>query len=160
MNYIFYHIKGASLSWNPFIHFPHTIHSIPPPDIVTGWHIQCLIYFLCTIQALIKQEKRYPHSWCHYTKLHSLHPRSVSIRLYHWPEGQGPFPYLLCGAPDTSVLKALSADSITWQNVLCANKWNIIIFSILNRPPTDWQKIISWRLAQSGEPWLILACKD
>ena len=46
MNYIFYHITSASLSWNPFIHFLHTIHSIPPPDIVTGWHILCLIYFL------------------------------------------------------------------------------------------------------------------
>ena len=67
MNYIFYHITSASLSWNPFIHFLHTIHIIPPPDIVTGWHILCLIYFLCTIQALIKQEQRSPHSWCHYT---------------------------------------------------------------------------------------------
>ena len=110
MNDIFYHITSASLSWNPFIHFLHTIHSIHPPDIVTGWHILCLIYFVCTIQALIKQEQIYPHSWCHYTKFHSLHPRSVSIRLYHWPEGQGPFPHLLCGDPDTYVLKAAFLD--------------------------------------------------
>ena len=41
-----YHITSASLSWNPFIHFLHTLHSIPSPDIVTGWHILCLIYFL------------------------------------------------------------------------------------------------------------------
>ena len=46
MNDIFYHITSASLSWNPFIHFLHTLHSIPSPDIVTGWHILCLIYFL------------------------------------------------------------------------------------------------------------------
>ena len=25
-------------------------------------------------------------------QLHSLHPRSVTIRLYHWLDGQGPFP--------------------------------------------------------------------
>ena len=67
MNNIFYNITSASLSWNPFIHFLHTIHIIPAPDIVTGWHILCLIYFSCTIQVLIKQQNRSSHSWCHYT---------------------------------------------------------------------------------------------
>ena len=60
-------ILTASLSWNPFIHFLHTIHIRTPPDIVTRWHILCFIYFSCTIQVLIKQEQISPHSWCHYT---------------------------------------------------------------------------------------------
>ena len=142
LNDIFYHITSASLSWNPFIHFLHTIDIFPPPDILTGWHI---LWFdiLCLYNTSLNQTKNrdIQHSWCHYTKLHSLPPRSVSIRLYHWPEGQGPFPHLLCGAPDTYVLKALSTpDSIPWPHVVCdtqsLDKWNIIIFYIINCPPT------------------------
>ena len=87
MNYIIYFtiLSSASLSWNPFIHFLHTIHIIPPPDIVTRWHILCLIYF-CTIQVLIKQEQRSPHSWCHYTN-----PQKGAAPLFftpaEWPSG-------------------------------------------------------------------------
>ena len=83
MNDIFYHITSASLSWNPFIYFLHTIHIIPPPEIVTGWHILCLIYFSCTIQVLIKQEQRSPHSWCHYTNFQNGAAPFSSA----WPSG-------------------------------------------------------------------------
>ena len=91
MNYIFYHITSASLSWNPFINFLHTIHSIPPPDIATGWHLLCLIYFSCTnkkwdlyIPDVITPTSRR-------VQLNSLRPCRVTFGLYHWPEGQWPF---------------------------------------------------------------------
>ena len=136
------------MSWNPFIHFLHTIHIIPPPDIVTGWHILCLIYFLCTIQALIKQEQRSPHSW--FLSLHQL-PEGCSSTLFTpaaWPSGfiigqraRDPSPifrfldtfwvndHLL--QPPTAFLDHML--SVPTQSL---DKWNIIIFYILNRPTT------------------------
>ena len=109
MNDIFYHITSASLSWNPFIHFLHTIHIIPPPDIVTGWHILCLIYFSCTIQVLIKQEQRSPHSWCHYTNFQKgaaplSSPLQSDHRALSLARGPVTLPPLrnLCGLLDTS----------------------------------------------------------
>ena len=108
MNYIFYHITSASLSWNPFIHFSHTIHIITLPDIVTGWHILCLIYFSCTIQVLIKQEQRSPHSWCHYTNFQKgaaplswpLQSDHQALSLARGPVTLPPKPS--CGLLDTS----------------------------------------------------------
>ena len=122
MNDIFYHITSASLSWNPFIHFLHTLHSIPSPDIVTGWH--SMFDILSVQYKPLSSKNRYPHSWCHYTKLYSLHPHSVSIRLCHWPEGQGPLPPSPRWAPDTYVLKAL------WVN-LHSGTWGMARSSIL-----------------------------
>ena len=86
MNYIFYHITSASLSWNPFIHFLHTIHIIPPPDIVTGWHILCLIYFFMYNTSLNQTRTEIS------TFLMSLHqlPEGCSSTLFTpaaWPSG-------------------------------------------------------------------------
>ena len=79
--------------------------------------------------------------------LMSLHQAPLSSpqqrvhQAFSLARGPGTLPRLLCGAPDTYVLKALSTpDSIPWPRVVCAtqslDKWNIIIFYILNRPPT------------------------
>ena len=101
------------------------------------WHILCLIYFLCTIQALIKQEQRSPHSWCHYTNFQ----KGCSSTLFTpaaWPSG-----FIICGAPDTSVLKALSTPDthpLTTLHPYCPvptqslDKWNIIIFLYFKSP--------------------------
>ena len=143
MNDIFYHLTSASLSWNPFIYFLHTIHIIPPPDIVTGWHILCLIYFSCTIQVLIKQEQRFPHSWCHYTNFQK--GTAPLFAPAEWPSGFiiGQRGHLL-GSLETSVLKALSTpDTHSIDHMANSapvhtqslDKLNII-FYILNRPHT------------------------
>ena len=140
-NYIFYHITSASLSWNPFIHFLHTLHSIPSPDIVTGWHILCLIYFLYNTSL---NQTRTEIS----TFLMSLHqallpspPQRVhqALSLAKWP---GTLPPSSLWAPDTYVLKALWVNdplsspptafldhtlSVPTQSL---DKWNIIIFYI------------------------------
>ena len=150
MNYIFYHITSASLSWNPFIQFLHTIRIIPPPDIVTGWHILCLIYFLCTIQALIKQEQRSPHSWCHYTNFQKgAAPHSSSLHRDHralsLARGRGTLPpifgFLDAFRVNDYLLHPRQHSLTTCDHLLSVptqslNKWNIIIFYILNRPPT------------------------
>ena len=152
MNDIFYHITSASLSWNPFIHFLHTLHSIPSPDIVTGWHILCLIYFLYNTSL---NQTRTEIS----TFLMSLHqallpspPQRVhqALSLARWPGTLPPSPLW---APDTYVLKALWVNdplsspptafldhmlSVPTQSL---DKWNIIIFYILNRPLTLRKKI-------------------
>ena len=133
------------------LHTLHTIHIIPPPDIVTGWHILCLIYFVCTIQALIKQEQRSPHSWCHYTNFQKgaaplSSPPQRDHQALSLARGPGTLPPNPLQAPDTSVLKVLSTPdthsidhiapllSVPTQSI---DKWNIIIFYILNRPPTQ-----------------------
>ena len=147
MNDIFYHITSASLSWNPFIHFLNTLHSIPSPDIVTGWHILCLIYFLYNTGL---NQTRTEIS----TFLMSLHqallpspPERVHQAL-SLARGPGTLPPTPLWAPDTYVLKALWVNdplsspptafldhmlSVPTQSL---DKWNIIIFYILNRPLT------------------------
>ena len=95
-NYIFYHITSASLSWNPFIHFLHTLHSIPSPDIVTGWHILCLIYFL--YNTSLNQTRTEISTFL--MSLHQALPHSPPQRVHQalslakWP---GTFPHPLCG---------------------------------------------------------------
>ena len=141
MNDIFYNITRASLSWNPFIHFRHTIHIIPPPDIVTRWHIQCLIYCLCTIQVLIKQQ-RSPHSWCHYTNFQKgAAPLSSPLQHDHRALSLARGPVTLPPNPLRGSWH-LCDEGPLW---VCAHpeSWQMehIIFYILNRPPTlntDW----------------------
>ena len=106
MNDIFYHITSATSPWNPFIHFLHTLHSIPSPDIVTGWHMLCLIYFLCNT-SLNQTRTEIP------TLLMSLHqallpspPQRVHQAL-SLARGPGTLPPSPLWAPDTYVLKAL-----------------------------------------------------
>ena len=140
---------SSSLSWNPFIHFLHTIHIIPPSDIVTGWPILCLIFFLRTIQASVKQEQRSPHSWCHYTNFQKgTAPLSSPLQ---WPSG-----FIIAWRPGTlppifGFLDAFRVNdyllhprqhSLTTCHPLLSiptqslDKWNIITFYILNHPPT------------------------
>ena len=112
MNDIFYHITSASLSWNPFIHLLHTLHSIPSPDnsipspdIVTGWHILCLIYFLYNT---------------------SLNQTRTEISTFLMSLHQALLP-----SPPTAFLDHML--SVPTQSL---DKWNIIIFYILNCPLT------------------------
>ena len=129
MNDIFYHITSASLSWNPFIHFLHTIQIIPPPDIVTGLHILCLIYFSCTIQSLIKQEQRSPHSWCHYTNFQKgAAPPSSPLQRDHraLSLARGPgtpppiFGFLNAFWVNDHLLHPRQHSLATWPPVVCA----------------------------------------
>ena len=162
----------------------HTIHIITPPDIVTGWHSVCLIYISCTIQVLIKQEQRSPHSWSHYINFQKgAAPLSSPLQSDHWAlslaRGPGTLPRNLCGLLDTSrghskplgwrpspplthiPLTAWQIQPLVPVSTQSLDKWNIIIFYILNRSPTAWQCVSrmtrwnQWRTRWAREPWLI-----
>ena len=158
MNYILYHITSTSLSWNPFIHFSHTIHIIPPPDIATGWHILCLIYFSCTIQVLIKQAQRSPHSWCHYTNFQegaaplssppqrdhralslargpwsSTPLRPLELNLLHPPSAGSSTPLglkITSSTPDSIPLTTWQIQPLLPVPTQSLDNWSIIIFYI------------------------------
>ena len=177
MNNIFYNITSASLYWNPFIHFLHTIHIIPPPDIVTGWHILCLIYFSGTSLNQTRTDK-------FLMSLHQL-PEGCSSILFiptEWPPGfinnqishdppyhsghsSWTFSAPLCRLFDTSRIRVTSStpESIpltTWQiqpllPTQSLDKWNIIIFYIKSpsySPPWDRNTHISSLVRKNGPP--------
>ena len=155
MNYIFYHITSASLPWNPFIHFLHTIHIIPPPDIVTGWHILCLIYFLCTIQALIKQEQRSPHSW-----FLSLHQARLSSPLQrdHQALSLARGPGTLPTSPDSLtpsglLITSFTTDSIPWLHAICDHpeSWQMEHYYILYFKSPSYKRYTLQKFLQLSE---------
>ena len=94
----------------------HTLHT--PPDIVTGWHILCLIYFFMYNTSLNQTRTEIS------TFMMSLHqllegcsstfftPRSMTIRLYHWPDGQGPFPPSSGSSTPSGLITSSTPDSI------------------------------------------------
>ena len=147
MNDIFYHITSATLSWNPFIHFLHTIHIIPPPDTVTVWHILCLIYFSCTIQVLIKQEHRSPHSWCHYTNFQKgVAPLSLPLQSDHraLSLARGPVTLLpIFGFLDTSQGSLKTTGLKTFPPPLHTFHWPHGKFSLL---PVPTQSLDKWNI--------------
>ena len=70
-------------------------------------------------------------------QLHSLYPCSVTIGLYHWPEGQGPFPPSSGSlTPSGLMITSSTPNSIPWPHVTTQSldKWNIILFYILKSP--------------------------
>ena len=144
MNNVFYNITSGSLSWNPFIHFLHTIHiTTPPPDSNRMTYSMFHILFIYnTARTEIS------------TFLMSLHqlPEGCSFTLFtpaEWPSGfiigQRTVTFPPTSASSSTPLGPLETTSppptaFHWPHgkfspflplpIQSLEKWNIIIFEI------------------------------
>ena len=158
-NYIFYHITSASLSWNPFIHFLHTLHSIPSPDIVTGWHILCLIYFLYNTSLNQTRTEISTFLMSLQQALLPSPPQRVhqALSLAKWPGTLPPSSvgswHLCAEGPLSWWSTFFTSDSLPWPHVVCAHpeSWQMEHYYILYlKSPsyTTYQKFVgkpSWK---------------
>ena len=90
MNNVFYNIKSANLSWNPFIHFFFTnnSHYYSPRNHNRITYSKFHILFIYKNRDLHIPEVITPTF--QKVQLHSLHSCRVTTWLYHWPEGRAP----------------------------------------------------------------------
>ena len=136
MNYIFSISQVASLSWNPLNTILTYTSQYSSPDIVTGWHILCLIYFLYNTSLNQTRTEISTFLMSLYQALLPSPPQRVhqALSLAKWP---GPFPHLLCGLLTPMCWRPsatfFTSDSLPWPHVVCAHpeSWQMERYYIL-----------------------------